>query len=62
MKKHRTFIGEALDPSEDLSPGERIFGVAFGLTIGPWVHVGNFLNKLGIETDGDLDHEHFTNP
>ena len=46
-----------MDPSEQMTKGERVFCVAWAILIGPIAHLGEVINPKGDE--GSLDQDHF---
>jgi len=53
----KSYLREALDPSEQMTKGERVFCVAWAILIGPIAHLGEVINPKGDE--GSLDQDHF---
>ena len=61
-KEHTTMMGEALDPSNGWSRGERIGAMLLGIFIDPITLLGEGMNKIGIPTSGELNDWDFKNP
>ena len=55
-------MGDVFDKDNGWSDGERVGGFFLGLLIDPITLIGKGLNKIGIETEGDLDESDFKNP
>lgn len=61
-KEHDFMMGDVFDKDNGWSDGERVGGFFLGLLIDPITLIGKGLNKIGIETEGDLDESDFKNP
>ena len=58
-KDHDFMMGDVFDQTNGWSRKERVGGFFLGLFIDPITLVGKGLNKLGIETEGNLDEDDF---